>query len=202
MSLTERQAEHLSLALQDELPTHVDTEITSIPMLRELSPEIIADLRADPDVNSTRSKMYRAWRRFSAIRLKSQGYTHSEIAARLGVSEATIGSDIRTVRQKYDEMARKDWAVQLEERIFSIDTQIAELYRLMEVVQDSDIDQKLRILDRIMSLEARRDKITGLDKAAASQHVEQTSMTVKLSFDQSEAGFMHNESAIEVQAIE
>lgn len=202
--LTETQADYLALALQEEteLPELVDQDISSIPALRELTPEIVEKLRSNPDNRSAAYRMYLAWRRLSAIRLRGQGYTYAEIGVKLGVSEGTIAGDIRQVRKKYDDLARKDWAVQVEERIFSIDADIAELRRLMEIVPAHDIDQRLRILDRVMSLEARRDKITGLDKAAASQHVEQKQMTVKLSFDQTQAGFVDEPPAIEVQAIE
>lgn len=187
-----------------ELPKKTDSEVLSIPELKQLTPEIIEDLRADPNRSSNRYRMYLAWRRFSAIRLKGQGYTYAEIGTKLGVSPDTIAGDIRVVRKKYDDLARKDWAAQLEDRIFQIDADIAELRRLADVVPAKDIDQRLRILDRIMALETRRDKITGLDKAAASQHVEQKAMTVKLSFDQNEAGFVRSEEqpVIDVQAIE
>lgn len=138
----------------------------------------------DAGTDSRPYKIYLAWRRRAAVRLWSQGFTQAEIGEILGVSLSAISNDIAVVRNQYKDVAKRDWALLVEERILGIDSDISLLRAQMETKLGKDTDAALRIMDRIMSLEARRDKLLGLDKAAASQYTESKQLTVNLSFDQ------------------
>lgn len=180
----------------EEYPAVVDREATTDIEDDYLDPQFIAKLR----VNGTRSPAYRTylrWRRTMVTRLTTRRFTQQEIADRLGVSIQTVQTDVRTIRQLYDGIATRDWAVLVEERIMQLDVDILELRRLIDTMPSlsvetedgpmligPDIDQRLRIYDRIMSLENRRDKLLGIDQAAARQQVETKRMEVTVSFDQ------------------
>lgn len=163
----------------DAPPEYVDPDDLSILDKEYLDEDVIADLRqADP--KSTRRKLYMTWRRQKAVRLHAQGLTYAEIAPMLGVSEATIGVDVRSVRAKYENVAKRDWALLVEERIYQIDSRIYDLNRMYEGSYDTA--ERLSILDRIKQWEDKRDKMLGLDKAAASQFDQKKEVKVTLSF--------------------
>lgn len=136
---------------------------------------------AGPD--SRPYKIYLAWRRRASVRLWAQGLTQAEIGEILGISQSSVADDIAKVRAAYQGVAKRDWALLVEERLLGIDSDISMLRSMMERKMGKDTDAGLRILDRIMALETRRDKLLGIDKAAASQFTEKKALSVTLSFD-------------------
>lgn len=173
-----------ALAVYDsdkELPQYVAPEERALAKVAFLDQETIDAIRL-AGTESSAYTLYLAWRRRQAVRLSAQGWTHKEIAAQLGVSHSTITHDIRKVRELYTGVAHRDWALLVEERLMGIDSDIHTLRTRYESIVDKDISTALSIFDRIVSLEAKRDKLLGLDKAAASQYSEKK-LVVNLSFD-------------------
>jgi predicted transcriptional regulator len=164
--------------------------------------------------------MYVAWRRRSAISLASQGFKQKEIAALLDVSPHTISSDLRKIREEYDGLTTREWALIVEERVMGIDQDIYRLRRMIEVLPHRyierpndegevelmdigpDIDQELRIRNQLMALENRRDQLLGIDKAAAARHVETKKLEVVLSFDQTPAVREIEPGVIEAEIVD
>ena len=201
------QLDDLSIALADieekettlsrpEIPVYVDPEITGLPTKAFLSQDDIAKL-ANAPVRSPRYSLYMAWRRFAVLRLYAQGLKFQEIADTLGISYDVARRDYHAVRQEYEGVASRDWALIVEDRVMRLDQDIYELRRLVDTLPDRmmdngedlisigpDIDQRLRILDRIMSLEDKRDKLLGIDKAASAQYEPTRKLKVELSFEQ------------------
>jgi len=185
----------------DEIPGAPDPVVRKLAYLDEMDTETLQRLR-EARIGSNLHAMYIAWRRRSAISLSSQGFKIKEIAALLDVAPGTISQDLRRVREEYEGLTTREWAVIVEERIMELDQDIFTLRRQLDTMPHRyierpaddgevelldigpDIDQQLRIRDRIMALNDRRDKLLGVDKAAAARHVETKKLEVVLSFDQ------------------
>ena len=186
----------------DEIPGTPDPVLRNLAYVADLDTETIQRLR-EARVGSNLHAMYVAWRRRSAISLASQGFKQKEIAALLDVSPHTISTDLRKIREEYDGLTTREWALIVEERVMGIDQDIYRLRRMIEVLPHRyierpndegglmdigpDIDQELRIRNQLMALENRRDQLLGIDKAAAARHVETKKLEVVLSFDQTPA---------------
>lgn len=166
-----------------EMPVYVSPDDTALLQAAYLDEDTINNIRA-AGTESRAYKVYMAWRRRRAVRLYAQNFTQDEIAEILGVSTSTIKTDIAAVRKLYEGAAKKDWTLLVEDRLMQIDADIQTLRGIMDANIGRDVDLGLRVLDRIVNLEAKRDKLLGLDKAAGSQYGETTRhLVVNLSFD-------------------
>lgn len=94
-----------------------------------------------------------------ALRLRSQGLTYREIAARLNVDHSTA---YRRVQRALD-------AVPLED-VTSYRTLEAERLDALQVaIWDRAIEGDLKALDRVLAIISRRAKLLGLDQPSRSQ---------------------------------
>lgn len=134
-------------------------------------------------VSPAEKRLWVAQRRRMIVRLWSHGWTPKELAIGFGVSEDTIIRDLAALRKAYAGSANRNWAVLVEERLLQLDFDIQDFRRIRDTLaQNGDLNGLLAVQNTVMSLEARRDKILGLDKAAASQYSEKQEVVVELSF--------------------
>lgn len=187
----------LALALSEEdepvdIPRPVDQKIVDLARIDYLDDETLADLR-NFGVNSNRYNLYLAWRRRRVVRLSAQGFNYKEIADIIGIHPGTVGNDIKKIRELYEGTAKRDWVLLVEERLITLDSDIATLRGAFDVMMDTKnprmIGNALQIMDRIERLEKHRDKLLGLDKAAgAAYEPVQKKLIVNLSYESDKQG--------------
>jgi hypothetical protein len=108
------------------------------------------------------------------LRLRRDGLTHREIAARLGVAPATA---YRRIRHGLDQINERN----LEDAGTLRSLEMLRLDELQNAIWQRATDGEVRALDRILAIMTRRAKLLGLD---APQHQE-----TKVKIDPQDAKF-------------
>lgn len=176
-----------ALAIVDEeteslvSPTFVDSD--QFVQDGYLTEDDIEQLKTAPK-SSARYQTYLAYRRRMVVRLVNAGYQHTEVAAMLGIAVPTVKADLKRVKQLYEKIATRDWAVMVEDRVMQIDYDIYVWRTYLLSPGNITLNDRLRVEEHILKLEDKKDRLLGLEKAAASQHETTTNLRVTLSLNQ------------------
>ena len=98
-------------------------------------------------------------RRHVALMLKT--YEQKEIAALLGVSEATICSDVAALKEAYARDASADINELVQREMLALDGDELELR--CELAEARTFSAKLRIMEALLPVMRRRSELAGLD---------------------------------------
>jgi DNA-binding CsgD family transcriptional regulator len=102
------------------------------------------------------SKVRTAELEAECLRLRREGLTHREIAARLGVAPATA---YRRIRHALDEVNERN----VEDATTLRSLEMLRLDELQNAIWQRATDGDVRALDRILAIMTRRAKLLGLD---------------------------------------
>ena len=90
------------------------------------------------------------------LRLRREGLTHREIAARLGVAPATAYRRVRHALDQVNERTVEDAATLRSLEMLRLD-------ELQEALWQRATDGEVRAIDRVLHIMARRARLLGLD---------------------------------------
>jgi transcriptional regulator with XRE-family HTH domain len=111
-------------------------------------------------------------RRRKVADLRLLHLTQTEIAERLGVSQATIANDLAAVREQWTERSGTAYGEWLAE-------ELAKLDRLELALLPLALQGQTAAADRVLSIMDRRSRLLGLDKPERHEHTVITMDTVE-----------------------
>jgi predicted transcriptional regulator len=137
------------------------------------------------DVGQKKTSAEKARRRYNIVERRRQvalylrqGLQQQEIADLLGVSDATVSSDVDALKAMYVSTATQEVAEYVAQERVALDGDEASLRA--ELVEATSLSARLAIYDRIIVLMRRRSDLLGLDSVLRRKNEEMRASTNEL----------------------